>query len=127
MSNITILQEILEVQCLGEKTKSFIFASIFHTSDEKDMSGDYLYIFDLKPGDLITADGYLIFIIAITIPNSDIYDLTESDHLGVMRQRIDKSNCRQIYSYNVTNELFSSSTFNKTSKVLRAQRLLQVL
>lgn len=91
------------------------------------MSGDYLYIFDLKPGDLIAADGYLIFIIAITIPNSDIYDLTESDHLGVMRQRIDKSNCRQIYSYNVTNELFSSSTFNKTSKVLRAQRLLQVL
>lgn len=84
------------------------------------MNSEYLYIFDLKPGDIITADDHLIFIIAITTPNSDIYDLSNSDHLGVMRQRVDKSECRQIYSYNVTNELFSSSTFRKTDKVRRA-------
>jgi hypothetical protein len=85
------------------------------------MNSEYLYIFDLKPGDIITADDYLIFIIAITTPNSDIYHLSKSDHLGVARQRIDKSECRQIYSYNVTNQLFSSSTFRKTDKVSRAR------
>lgn len=85
------------------------------------MNSEYLYIFDLKPGDIIAADDYLIFIIAITTPNSDIYDLSESDDLGVMRQRINMSECRQIYSYNVTNELFSSATFRKTDKVLRSK------